>query len=225
MEKINRRVYLKLTNGCNRQCSFCYYAGDPKPIGEMPLDLVKDIVQRELEIHEENTYLRVILSGGEPTLCTNLEQILDYLSKKSIIRIVLETNGTNVNTPEFLNILNYFKFKNFLKISIYSELFAADENYATNLIEFIQLAKQAGIKYLLNPRYKDEVEKQQLKTFIEENNLAPDFGEVYYYPIYDCNFYRDKTLPTYNFSFITYDYDGKVLLWHESDSDSIPMDE
>lgn len=217
MEKTNRRVYLKLTNKCNKQCSFCYYANDPKPEGEMSLALVKDIVGRELEIHEESKYLRVILSGGEPTLCSELEPIISYLDKKPIIRVVLETNGANVNSPEFLNILNYFKFRNFLKISLYTDLLEADPEYKTNLIEFIQLAQQAGIHYLLNPRYKDVTDKEQLKRFIEENNLKPSFGEVRYYPIYDCNFYRDGKLPTYDFPFITYDYDGTVLIWHQPD--------
>lgn len=213
MEKTDRRVYLRLTNQCNRACSFCYYANDPKPYGEMTEDTVHDIIEQELAMHVEDRYLRVILSGGEPTLCTNLEAILSYLNTLEQVHVVLETNGTMLDTPEFIRVLNYFKRKHFLKISLYSELMTSE--YCEKLISFIQFAKQNGIRYLLNPRCKSDEDKRKLKEFIETNGLAQDYGEVYYYPIYDCNFYRDGALPTYDFSFITYDYDGSVLIWHQ----------
>lgn len=213
MEKTDRRVYLRLTNRCNRACSFCYYANDPKPWGEMTEDTVRDIIERELEMHVEDRYLRVILSGGEPTLCTHLEPIMCYLNSLTQAHVVLETNGTTVDTPEFAQVLNYFKRRHFLKISIYSELMTTE--YCEKLITFIQFAKQNGIRYLLNPRGTSDEDRRKLKEFIETNNLAPDYGEVYYYPIYDCNLYRDGTLPTYDFSFVTYDYDGSVLMWHQ----------
>lgn len=219
MEKTDRRVYLRLTNRCNRLCSFCYYANDPKPYGEMTVDMVRDIIEKELEMHVEDRYLRVILSGGEPTLCAELEPILSYLNTLTLAHVVLETNCTNVDTPEFIQILNYFKRKHFLKLSIYSELMTPE--YCEKLVTFVQLAKQMGIRYLLNPRFKNEEDKLLLKDFIESNNLAPDYGEVYYYPIYDCNLYRDGSLPTYDFSFITYDYDGSVLVWHQHTSTEV----
>ena len=220
MLKINRRVYLKLTNKCNRQCSFCYYKNDPKAFGDMAFGTLENIIRNELSIHPDNKYMRVILTGGEPTLHPELGQFLEYLNRIPIIRVVLETNGTNVEDPVFIRVLNYFKHKHFLKISLYSELLKADAEYCSKLTEFIDFAQQTGIRYVLNARYVDETDKVWLENFIAEHNLSSSFGELQLLPIYDCNLYRDNTLPHYDFSFVTYEYDGHTLLWHQTDNES-----
>lgn len=225
MEKENRRIYLKLTNRCNRQCSFCYYGGDPKDFGYMATGTLENIISNELEIHPENKYMRVILGGGEPTLHPDLEQMIEYLDRIPIIRIVLETNGVNVEEPNFIKILNYFKYKHFLKIAIYSELLEADAEYTNKLIEFIHFAQQIGVRYVLNARYVNETDKSRLEEFIHTNTLESDFGELQLYPIYDCNLYRDGTLPNYDFSFISYDYDGQTLLWHKNTIETAELED
>jgi hypothetical protein len=196
--------------------------GDPKELGEMAIGTLENIISKELEIHPENKYMRVILGGGEPTLHSNLDQIVEYLDRIPIIRVVLETNGVNVEEPNFVKILNYFKYKHFLKIALYGELLWTDTEYANKLIEFIHFAQQIGLRYVLNVRYVDETDKARLEEFIHTNKLESDFGELQLYPIYDCNLYRDGTLPNYDFSFVSYDYDGKTLLWHQKNTVETP---
>lgn len=212
MEKTNRRVYIRLTNKCNQACEFCYFANDPKPLGMMPEYLAREIIDRELEMHVEDRQLRVILSGGEPTLHPELASLIRELTANPNLQIVLETNGTTLDTFETAEVFNYFKHRHFLKISIYSNLMT--EEYCTKLIKFINFAKQSGVRYILNPRFKDKNDRAKLAGFIEENNLAPENLNVYYYPLSNCNFYEAGALPTYDFSFVIYDYDGSTMMWY-----------
>ena len=215
MEKTNRRVYLRLTNACNRQCKFCCFSGDPKVVGEMSVGTVQDIINRELAMHVEDKYLRVVLTGGEPTLCKNLKEIINELRQHHIIRIVLETNGSMLDSEEFKDLLPNFIHKHFIKLALHSDAIDNDPETIQKIIEFTKMAKESGIRYLLNVRYYDETDKERLRSFIEEHELKPDFGEVYYYPIHSLNLYRDGTLPEYGIPYITYDYDGQVLIWSD----------
>lgn len=208
MEKLNRRVYLRVTNKCNKQCDFCVYKGDPKPVGSMTLDTAKSIISNELLLHDETKYLRVDLTGGEPTICENIKELVQYLVSEPLVKLALETNGTSFKEQNFLDIVDCFKDKHFLKISINSALLDSDVEWAQNLVDFITFAKENNIRYVLNVRVSDELDEKKIKQFIEENNLQPDFGEVLYYPIHSLNLYQDGTLLDTGIPFILYDYDG-----------------
>lgn len=215
MEKNNRRIYVKVTNECNKQCSFCYYHGDTKPKGCLELQTMKEIMEKEQETHEETRLIRVILTGGEPTLCPHLAEIVEYLTGLQRMQLVIETNGTNFENQEFTKILDHFKEGNYhyLKIAMNNELLDSEPGFREKIINFIKAAKENKIRFILNARYKDEADKANLQKFIVENDLGPAYGEVYYYPLHEYNFYRDGELPTFGFPFIIYDYDGSVLMW------------
>ena len=215
MEKNNRRIYIKVTNQCNKQCSFCYYHGDTKEPGCIELNTVREIIDKEQDTHEDTKLMRIILTGGEPTLCPHLKEILEYLTGLQRSQVVIETNGTNFDNPEFLELLDMFKegSYHYLKIAMNNELLDSTPDFREKIIKFIHFAKENGIRFILNARYTSEEDGIKLKTFIEENDLGPAYGEVFYYPIHGYNFYRDGTLPTFGFPFIIYDYDGSVLMW------------
>jgi molybdenum cofactor biosynthesis enzyme MoaA len=128
MEKINRRVYIRVTNKCNRQCSFCYYRDDPKKPEDMSLATLKEIIDKEMQLLPKNGYLRIELTGGEPSLCKNINEIIEHLIGLPKVYIALETNGTNLGTPEFLELLLKLKKPHFLKISLNNELINSDGN-------------------------------------------------------------------------------------------------
>ena len=127
MEKINRRVYFRVTNRCNRECSFCFYKNDPKTIGDMTLETLKLLVNKELELHDSSKPLYVEFTGGEPTLYKNLKEALQYLSSVHNLTITMETNGTTLDKLWFLDLLEIFRKKdNYLKLSINSTLINSD---------------------------------------------------------------------------------------------------
>lgn len=212
MKNTNRRVYLRITNRCNKNCNFCYYKNDPKPLGDMTIETVEKIIEHELIAQSSAKWLRVELTGGEPTLCNNLKEIITYLDSFSNINVVLETNGTTLMTDKFLDIIKVFKKKkNLLKISINSELLDSDITWLHKLSSFTKFAKENNIRYVLNVRVKDEIDKIKIKKIIQEHDLQPAFGEIPYFKIENLNLYRDGHLADHGIPIVIYDFDGKIL--------------
>ncbi|MCX5711918.1 MAG: radical SAM protein, partial [Candidatus Omnitrophica bacterium] len=90
-------VKLELTSACNKDCSFCYLKTRKKrldtPYTKNELFSIVD------KLHKQNI-LNVRLSGGEPLMYENLEELLGYLKKKQF-RVGLVTNGELI-TDRFL---------------------------------------------------------------------------------------------------------------------------
>ena len=209
---LNRRIYLRITNKCNRQCSFCYYKNDPKITGDMTLDTLKEILEKELETPLVDNFLRVELSGGEPSLSKNINKILEYLSTLPRVYFTMETNGTNIMNSNFLELAVKFKKINFLKISLNSELIDSDLEWINNIVVFQQFAKENNINYVFNARFKDQNDKNRLEQIIKDYNIYPSFGNITFYPIHDVNLYRDGKLPYYGKPMTIYDIDGTTLV-------------
>lgn len=82
-------LHMELTSSCNFQCSHCYknanYKGD-----NVALDWIKRNIYEKLK-----GYTKIIhLTGGEPTLHRNFEQIVDLFS--SDYDLQLTTNGSRI---------------------------------------------------------------------------------------------------------------------------------
>lgn len=81
-----------VTNTCNLQCPTCFAASSPVDTAMAPLEAVLANVDRRLEL-ESGRLDVVMISGGEPTLYPQLEEFLDALQERDIVRILLNTNG------------------------------------------------------------------------------------------------------------------------------------
>ena len=211
---LNRRVYIRIINKCNKDCSFCFYKNDPKQPTEISLDTVKRIVRKEFAMHDKSTMLRVGLSGGEPTMHPDYKTIATYIANIAPNGVLLsfETNGTKLNDPEFLEFTEIFKKENaVLKISFNSDLIDSDPEWLPRLIEFNRYAVESKLKFMLGIRYRDEDDKQRLEKIIEDNNLKSSWDSHLYFPIQNVNLYRDGTLPNYDISWIVYDCDGEKI--------------
>lgn len=80
------------TGGCNMRCPFCYNPGLvlPKHLSQKDLYDEKDIL---VFLKERKKYLdAVVITGGEPTLQTDLSDFL-FLLKKLDYLIKIDTNG------------------------------------------------------------------------------------------------------------------------------------
>lgn len=218
MEKINRRLYLRVTNRCNRNCGFCFYANEPKTACDISLDDVKKVVTKELEVHPKDRYLRIEVTGGEPSLVANLDEILDYLTSLPKVYVALETNGTNLMTNSFLKTALKFKEPNlhFIKISLNTELIDSDPSWIQNVVAFQQFAKENNIRYLFNTRAKDAEDRARLEQIVNDNNIHPSYNpshkDIIYYPIHNINLFKDGYLPYFGKPAIIYDADGSELI-------------
>lgn len=108
-----KTVYVEITNQCNLNCSTCYNrSGLNTKRKELSLEQIEDIIN----IFIPYGLKRFLFSGGEPTLHSKFEKILDLVDKYPQITFGVVTNGTNPN-KKLLEIIN--TRKNFiLQISL-----------------------------------------------------------------------------------------------------------
>ncbi len=85
--------YIQVVRTCNQRCRFC---SNPDKEVTASLDELKervsDLIQRG--------YDGIILTGGEPTLCPELPELIEFAVAKEIaVRMI--TNGQNSADPEY----------------------------------------------------------------------------------------------------------------------------
>jgi SynChlorMet cassette radical SAM/SPASM protein ScmF len=95
-------LYFYITEGCNLRCSHCWINPpfeENNKAGKFPyvsFELFKHIVSQAKELGLSG----VKLSGGEPLIHPEIDEILDYI-KEEDLNLTVETNGT-VCTPELV---------------------------------------------------------------------------------------------------------------------------
>ncbi|MDF0515541.1 radical SAM protein [Agromyces sp. H3Y2-19a] len=90
-----------LTDHCNLRCPTCFAESGPAATAVAPLAEVLASVDAKLA--RENDRIDVLmLSGGEPTLYPWLEQLLDHLVARPVVRILLNSNGLRIAQDDAL---------------------------------------------------------------------------------------------------------------------------
>jgi len=94
-----------LTDHCNLRCPTCFAESGPAATATAPLEEVLASVDDRLA--KENGRIDVLmLSGGEPTLYPWLEQLIEQLVSRPIVRVLLNSNGLRIaNDDEFVAFL------------------------------------------------------------------------------------------------------------------------
>ncbi|MBM7506140.1 radical SAM protein [Agromyces aurantiacus] len=96
-----------LTDHCNLRCPTCFAESGPAATATAPLaDVLASVDDRLAKEHGRLDVL--MLSGGEPTLYPWLEQLVEHLVARPIVRILINSNG--------LRIANDDAFVEFLKL-------------------------------------------------------------------------------------------------------------
>lgn len=204
-------LLLNITQRCNYSCRACYATalppGLPTPAAESPsLDELLHTVRTMLE--RENGRLGVLmLSGGEPTLRTDLEELIARLCELPITRIMLNTNGRRIaQDAKFVEFLAqhkskleaYLQFDGFRE-STYSAL--RNENVAEEKLEAARRLNEAGIFYTLVVTAKRGVNEDEIgdilrfgldNAFCSGAAIQPMFGSGRH-PGYDP---LDRCTPT-----------------------------
>lgn len=94
-----------ITDHCNLRCPTCFAESSPAQAAVAPLAEVLASVDARLA--RENGRIDVLmLSGGEPTLYPWLEQLLEHLVTRPIVRILINSNGLRIaNDDAFVEVL------------------------------------------------------------------------------------------------------------------------
>ena len=89
-----KTVYVEITNQCNLNCRTCYNrSGLNRERRELSAASLEEILQVFLPYGLE----RFLLSGGEPTLHTEFDSVLDLVGKYPQLSFGVVTNGTSPN--------------------------------------------------------------------------------------------------------------------------------
>jgi radical SAM protein with 4Fe4S-binding SPASM domain len=95
-----RYLELQLTRRCNLKCRHCYL-GEPTKV-DMPLSQVLSV----LEEFEQIQGLRVLFSGGEPLLYSDMQALSEALPGFGVRKVLL-TNGTLVTEESWPNLRHF----------------------------------------------------------------------------------------------------------------------
>ena len=94
-----------ITDHCNLRCPTCFAESSPAMATVAPLDQV--LASIDARLSRENGRIDVLmLSGGEPTLYPWLAELLDEVAARSVVRILVNTNGLRIaQDDELLTLL------------------------------------------------------------------------------------------------------------------------
>ena len=97
---------VEVTNRCNMACPICYSDANQSS-EDVPIDEIRTRLQRLLELTE--TPIPIQISGGEPSLCNDLPEIISIAKDIGYRIIELVTNGIKIGKD--LAFLNELKAK------------------------------------------------------------------------------------------------------------------
>ena len=154
--------------GCNLDCNYC----DTKWANEknVPFDTLT-----EFEIYDyikSTGVTNVTLTGGEPLLRDNIENLLRILSSDKSLYVEIETNGS-VELSQFRHISDNLSF------TVDYKLPGSGMESKMNLDNYEDLNKEDTVKFVVSSR--DDLDKA--KQIIDEYNLIESCN-VYISPVF-----------------------------------------
>lgn len=200
-----KKIYIEITNDCNLSCSFCIKNKRIKKY--MSFNDFKTVLNN-IEGYTKYIYLHVL---GEPLLHPNINEFIDYASKRYKVNIT--TNGYLIN-----NIINN---KNIRQINISLHSFSDKynislEDYINNIFNVVEILKKftyvsfrlwTNNKYsnkiidMINKKYNVNFDINNIKNnttitnnvfiSINEEFIWPDKNNGYYNEVGTCYALRD----------------------------------
>jgi radical SAM protein with 4Fe4S-binding SPASM domain len=166
-----KNLMINITERCNLTCKHCYITEKNKV--DMPLNDVVNLIEE----FDALQGIRVILTGGEPFLYSQLEQLLKKLIDISLQKVIL-TNGVLVDDMDekIFNLLE----KNFIEVYVSVDGLEQTHNDFRNArcfeetIRGISALLDRGISVSINTM----IHKQNIDEFGDLYQLITDLGEI-----------------------------------------------
>ena len=161
-------AWLTVNRTCNMKCPWCY-ANNLEESLETDMDFEK--AKKLVDILVKAGFKHITILGGEPTLYTNLFELIRYVSEKGI-RVTLVTNGIKLSDQEYCEELKHSGVET-ISISIKG---CSDREYAaftnihkayTKVMNAIQNVNFFGIKLSVSFVLTNDIMKNFLDTIIE----------------------------------------------------------
>lgn len=153
-----KEVHVDVTSSCNLRCKHCYQ--EPYLAGSISgVDLQTEGVLDLINQMQDLNVARLVLSGGEPFLRTDLLSVIDYAFSQGIFLSTLFTNGTIID-PSIIDYLASYKFPTYIAVSLdgdspESHDFLRGQGTFQKTISFLKALQRfkddgAGLQYLVN---------------------------------------------------------------------------
>lgn len=134
-----KTVYVEITNQCNLNCATCY---NRSGLNRKRIELSFEQIENIIKLFLPYGLKRFLLSGGEPTVHSEFERVLDLIDKYPQITFGIVTNGTNHNKK----LLKYLNTRDNLKLQISLDGSCEEQNAKTrgvgNFEKAVNFAKQ-----------------------------------------------------------------------------------
>lgn len=179
-------------NGCNLRCPYCHNSA--LALGtEKPSHSIDDIIRF---LDKRKTMLDgVVITGGEPTLFSNLPNLISYLKDEFQYKIKLDSNGLNPKMLKGLDI-DYLALDVKTSPRLYGSILGAKVDVLEPLKESIEIVKSMGenseIRITASPGIVN-------KEIIEEiSELVKGVSRVFIQPfnrnheVLDRSFYNNR---------------------------------
>ena len=176
---LSRSKYLRisLTNRCNLSCFYCHKEGN---LGNESSDLTSDEVIKTCKIALEFGFKKFKLTGGEPTLNSDILEIVAGISELNVPDLSMITNGTllpKMAKPLWdaglrrmnitMNTLNQDRFRKIQR---------SYKNSVLSVMKGIDVAQEVGFKNIkLNFVFFDDNSERDLDELLDycaRNNLT-----------------------------------------------------
>lgn len=132
-----KRLYINLTNKCNRRCPFCFMWSGPANNTFIDDMHIWGIIAEHNDLGEP---YEVQLGGGEPLLHPQFLGFVEYcLAQPQITTVKIDTNGVVLDDylDALYNLAHTYNKQIVLKISVNYSLVAADANYLNKLKKWL----------------------------------------------------------------------------------------
>ncbi len=174
-------IYIEITNQCNLNCQTCY---NQSGLNHQRKELSLEDIQNTIDLFCRYGLKRVLLSGGEPTMHSQFDTILDLVDKYPNILFGIVTNGTNHNSK----LIEYLNTKPNIKLQISLDGSCEEQNAKTrgtgHFVKTIEFAKKIHkpahkplLKMVISQNNYDDVEN--FYNLALSLNFTPEFAFIY----------------------------------------------
>lgn len=181
-ERRLKRIFIELTNKCNERCIHCYVSASSFNHQVLDINLIKKIIDDAAKVGAYHFQI----TGGEPFLHPDIEEILDYSWSKGFI-ININTNLTILKPNVLDKIVKYgikinfsLDFSNSDAHDSFRGLNGAFERTITNYKKIVEKHVPTRVNVMLNNKTNSEIEN--LINLIKFD-LKSDFVADYALPV------------------------------------------
>lgn len=163
------------TQGCNLRCSYCHNLSliDPNDTSNviLPEEIFEFLSKRKGMIDA------VVVSGGEPTLQTNLDVFIAELKSLRLL-VKLDTNGTNPDSLRMLieeGLLDFIAMDLKAPLSKYDSITRTSQLELVSIRESVEVIKNSGLAHEFRTTLCPELEADDIPSIILDFDIASNY--------------------------------------------------